>query len=54
MQTEVMLRDIQAQLDSAARERAAAEASRVQVETRLEELAQRLAQIEDERRAGSD
>ncbi len=50
MQTEAMLRDIQAQLDSAARERAAAEASRVQVETRLEELAQRLAQIEDERR----
>jgi DNA mismatch repair protein MutS2 len=50
MQTEAMLRDIQAQLDSAARERAAAEAARSQAETRLEELAQRLAQIEDERR----
>jgi len=50
MQTEAMLRDIQAQLDSATRERAAAEATRVQLETRLEGLTQRLAQIEDERR----
>ncbi len=50
MQTEAMLQDIQAQLDSAARERAAAETTRVQVETRLGRLTQRLAQIEDERR----
>jgi len=50
MQTEEMLQDIQAQLDSAARERAAAGAARAQVEGRLERLTQRLAQIEDERR----
>jgi len=50
MQTEAMLRDIQAQLDSATRERAAAETIRAQLETRLEGLTQRLAQIEDERR----
>jgi DNA mismatch repair protein MutS2 len=49
-QTEEMLRDIQAQLDSAASKRASAEAARAQVETRLEELTIRLAQIEDERR----
>jgi DNA mismatch repair protein MutS2 len=50
MQTETMLQDIQAQLGSATRERAAAEAARAQVETRLGRLTQRLAQIEDERR----
>jgi DNA mismatch repair protein MutS2 len=50
MQTEAMLRDIQAQLDAATRERAAAEAARGQVERRLEELNQRLAGIDKERR----
>ncbi len=50
MQTEAMLRDIQAQLDAATRERAAAEAARDQFERRLEELNQRLAHIGRERR----
>ncbi len=50
MQTEAMLRDIQAQLDAATRERAAAEAARDQIERRLEELNQRLADIDKERR----
>jgi DNA mismatch repair protein MutS2 len=50
MQTEAMLRDIQAELDAATRERAAAEAARDQVERRLEELNQRLAHIDKERR----
>ena len=49
-QTEAMLRAIQAQLDTAARERADAEAARVQIEQRLEKLNQRLAQIDAERR----
>lgn len=50
LQTEAMLRDIQAQLDAGTRERATAEAIRVQVEARLEELNQRLANIDKERR----
>jgi DNA mismatch repair protein MutS2 len=50
MQAEALLRDIQAQSDSAAREHAAAEVARAQAEKRLEELTRRLAQIEDERR----
>jgi DNA mismatch repair protein MutS2 len=50
MQTEAMLRDIQAQLDAATREQDAAEAARDQVERRLEELNQRLAYIDKERR----
>jgi DNA mismatch repair protein MutS2 len=50
MQTEAMLRDIQAELDAAARERAAAEAARRQVEARFEELDRRLALIDEERR----
>jgi DNA mismatch repair protein MutS2 len=50
MQTEAMLQDIQAQLDAATQERAAAEAARDQVERRLEELNQRLAHIGKERR----
>lgn len=50
VQTEAMLRDIQAQLDAAAQEREAAEATRAQVEARLEELNQRLARSEEERR----
>jgi DNA mismatch repair protein MutS2 len=50
MQTETMLRDIQAELDAATRERAAAEAARAQVEARLGEINQRLAHIDEERR----
>jgi len=50
MQTEAMLRDIQAELDAAARERSAAAAVRRDVEARLEELDQRLALIDKERR----
>lgn len=50
LQTEAMLRDIQAQLDAGTRERATAEAIRVQVEARLGELNQRLANIDKERR----
>ena len=50
MQAEAMLRDIQAQLDAADRERTAAEAARTQVESRLEELNQRLDRIDEERR----
>ncbi len=50
MQTEAMLNDIQAQLDSATRERAVVESTRAQLEARLEGLTQRLAEIEHERR----
>jgi DNA mismatch repair protein MutS2 len=50
MQTEAMLRDIQAQLDAATRERATAEATRDQIERRQKELNQRLAHIDQERR----
>jgi DNA mismatch repair protein MutS2 len=50
MQTEAMLRDIQAQLDAAVRERAAVEAEHARLEARMEELNQRLAQIDEERR----
>ncbi|GAB4543641.1 MAG: endonuclease MutS2 [Anaerolineae bacterium] len=50
LKTEAMLRDIQSQLDAAARERAAAEATRAQLEQHLAELKQRLAQIDEERR----
>jgi len=50
MQTEAMLRDIQAQLDAATRERGAAEAARARAEERLEELDRRLARIGGERR----
>lgn len=49
-QTEAMLQDIQDQLDAAARERVAAEATRTQLEARLEELNQRLVRIDKERR----
>ena len=45
-----LLRDIQAQLDAANRDHVAAELARAQLETRLEELNQRLARIDDERR----
>ena len=50
MQAEAMLRDIQAQLEAADRERAAAEVARTQVESRLEELNRRLDRIDEERR----
>jgi DNA mismatch repair protein MutS2 len=50
MQTEAMLKDIQGQLDAATRERAAVEAAHAQVESRLEDLNQRLARIDEERR----
>lgn len=50
IKTEAMLRDIQAQLDAATRERAAVEAARVQIEERLAELRQRLAHMDEERR----
>jgi DNA mismatch repair protein MutS2 len=50
VQTEAMLSDIQAQLDAAAEERRAAEKLRAQVEARLDELTQRLAQVDAERR----
>ncbi len=50
MRTEAMLQDIQAQLDVATREGAAAEALRSDLEARLESLNQRLATIDDERR----
>jgi DNA mismatch repair protein MutS2 len=50
MKTEAMLHDIQAQLDAAADERTAAEVQHAQVEARLDELNQRLANIDAERR----
>jgi DNA mismatch repair protein MutS2 len=50
MKTEAMLHDIQAQLDAAADERAAAEAQHAEAEARLGELNQRLANIDSERR----
>jgi DNA mismatch repair protein MutS2 len=49
-QVETMLHDIQATLEAARRERAAAEALRLRLEAQSEELRQRLARIEAERR----
>ncbi|MGC8878823.1 MAG: endonuclease MutS2 [Anaerolineae bacterium] len=49
-QVETMLHDIQATLDAARRERAAAEALRLRLEAQAEELRQRLARIDAERR----
>ncbi|MGQ9501323.1 MAG: endonuclease MutS2 [Anaerolineae bacterium] len=49
-QVETMLHDIQATLDAARRERAAAEALRLRLEAQSEELRQRLARVEAERR----
>ena len=49
-QVETMLHDIQASLDAARRERAAAEALRLRLEAQAEELRQRLARIDAERR----
>ena len=50
MQTETLLHSIKAELDTAARERAAAQAARAQAETRLAELSQRTAHLDRERR----
>jgi DNA mismatch repair protein MutS2 len=50
MQTETLLHSIKAELDAAARERAAAEAARSQAEARLAELNQRTAHMDRERR----
>ncbi len=49
-QVETMLHDIQATLDAARRERAAAESLRARLEAQAEELRQRLARIDAERR----
>ncbi len=50
MQTETLLHSIKAELDTAARERAAAQAARAQTEARLAELNQRTAHLDRERR----
>ncbi len=48
--SEAMLQDIQAALDAARQERTAAQTLRAQLETRLNEVSQRLAHIDGERR----
>jgi DNA mismatch repair protein MutS2 len=50
MQTETLLHSIKSELDTAARERAAAAAARSQAEARLAELSQRTAHMDRERR----